>query len=168
RALYPRVPVLLLIRDPVEVLASHQRLAGRHMAGDPSLAGLNPAFAGLKADESPLDYRIRVLQALLEIMNGICEQPGVMTLDYSQLDAKKIRAIGNHFGITLSHDDDTRIQQRMKFHSKELHRAFQPDSRQKQQQLGMPERDRIRKDLASSYRRLLTFTLAPINEAVAC
>src|SRR5690606_11573908 len=130
-------------RDPVEVLASHQRLAGRHMAGDPSLQGLSPAFACMNADESPLDFRIRVLHALLKAMNGICEQSGVMVADYAQLTPEKIRSISRHFAIAVNGDNYTRIRQRMKFHSKELNRPFRPDNLQKRQQFSMQERGKI-------------------------
>lgn len=168
RALYPQVPVLLLIRNPVEVLASHRHLSGRHMAGDPSLAGLNPAFAGMRAHESPLDFRIRVLYSLFEAMNGICEEPGVMTVDYAQLSTEEILAISRHFGIRIENEDYLRIQQRMQFHSKEPNREFWPDSLEKRQQFSAPERDKIDQNLNPLYERLLRFTSLQLTGAVAC
>lgn len=168
RALYPETPVLLLVRNPVEVLASHQHLVGRHMAGDRSLAALNPAFAGMRANESPLDFRIRVLHSLLEAMNGVCEQPGVMVADYAQLNPEQIRAIGLHFSIPANNRDYLRVQQRTGFHAKALDREFHPDSRHKQQQFSAQERDKIHRELDPSYRRLLTFTSPQLKEAAAC
>lgn len=45
RAIYLRVPVIFLVRNPVEILASHQRLAGRHMSGDSVLSAYQPEMA---------------------------------------------------------------------------------------------------------------------------
>lgn len=168
RSLYPRVPVLLLVREPVEILASHQYLAGRHMAGDPSLARLNPVFTGMLPDEGLLDFRIRVLHSLLDTMREISEEPGVMVVDYAQIDAETICAISRHFGITPSGDEYARIQQRMKFHSKEPQQHFQPDSLQKRRRFTADERDKIDRHLNPPYHRLLTFTRMQSGEAARC
>lgn len=168
RALYPQAPVLLLIRDPLEVLASHQRLAGRHMSGDPSLADVNPVFAGMQPGECFLDFRIRVLQALFEVMLTIGQEPGVSVLDYTQLDAWSIGAIGRYFGIAANNEERVRIQGRMRFHAKEPDREFRPDHVQKQQAFSPHERDTIHRTLTPLYQRLLALTHSPHKEAVAC
>lgn len=165
RALYPRVPVLLLFRDPVEVLASHRNQCGRHMSGDPSLAALHPVFTGMIEGEDISGFRIRVLRALYEAAAGICEDPGVMTVDYAQLDAEKIRAIGLHFGIAPRGDEYALMQQRMRFHSKEPRREFRSDSVQKRRDLGAIGSARIEGALGPLYRRL--FSRAPARAAEA-
>jgi hypothetical protein len=168
RARYPQVPALLLIRDPLEVLASHRRLAGRHMAGDPSLAGVNPVFAGMLPGERFPDFRIRVLRALFEAMLEISREPGVSIMDYTLLNAERIRSIGRYFGVTASDDEHARIRRRMQFHAKEPGREFRPDQAQKQQAFNSRERDTINQTLTPLYRRLLTLTHSQPKEAVAC
>lgn len=168
RARYPQVPVLLLIRDPLEVLASHQRLAGRHMAGDPSLADVNPVFAGMLPGERFLDFRIRVLQALFEAMLTIGREPGVSVHDYTQLHAGNIAAIGRYFGVAANNEERVRIQRRMRFHAKEPDREFLPDHVQKQQAFSPHERDTVHRTLTPLYQRLLALTHSQHKEAVAC
>lgn len=168
RTLYPRTPVLLLMRDPVEVLASHERRAGRHMAGDPSLAELNQVFSGMRANESLLDVRARVLGSLLDIMNDVCEEPGVMVADYTQLNAKLVRAAGLHFGISMSDTEYLRVRKRMRLHSKEPGSRFRPDGRHKRQRFSACERDSIRRELGPLYGRLSMFVSSPFSEVAAC
>ncbi|MCE3251962.1 MAG: sulfotransferase family protein [Cellvibrio sp.] len=115
REIYPQVPVIFLVRDPVEILASHQRLAGRHMAGDRSLAGVNSVFISESREQTLLAWRSGVLAALLGEMNRASEQRAVLRIDYKNLDADGIREICQHFGLR---PDIGRINQRMKFHSK--------------------------------------------------
>lgn len=167
RTLYPRVPVLLLFRDPVEVLASHRNRSGRHMSGDPSLAAVHPVFEGMREGEDMLDFRIRVLYALYEAAAGICDEPGVMAVDYARLDAETIRAISRHFGSVPRGDEYTRMQQRMRFHSKEPRRDFRPDSAEKQRGFSASERARIERSLRSPYQRLSAFARAQVA-GVAC
>lgn len=167
RELYPDVPVLLLFRNPVEVLASHRHQAGRHMSGDPSLAALHPVFTGMSEGEDMTGFRSRVLHALYEAAAGMCEAPGVMAVDYTQLNAEQIRAISLHFGIAPRGDEYARMQRRMRFHSKELQRGFRPDSLQKRGEFGGLERGRIERLVGPLYRRLLSSsTRSPIAEAV--
>jgi hypothetical protein len=167
RALYPKVPVLLLFRDPVEVLASHRIQAGRHMSGDPSLAAVHPVFAGMTAGEDVPGFRIRVLHALYEAAAAVCNDPGVMAVDYAQLDPATIRAVSRHFGIVPRADEYARMQQRMQFHSKEPRREFRPDGPEKQRGVGSIERARIERTLGPLYRGLLARTRVQTMEA-AC
>lgn len=156
RALYPRVPVLLLFRNPVEVLASHRNQSGRHVSGDLSLAALHPVFAGMSAGEDMPGFRIRVLHALYGKAAEICGDPGVLAVDYTQLDAEKIRAISLHFGIAPGGSEYARMRQRMKFHSKEPHRDFRADGPRKQSEFSVSECGRIERVLGPLYHRLLS------------
>lgn len=165
QSLYPKVPVVLLIREPVEILASHQRSVGRHMAGDPSLGSLNPVFINISDNEQLLDLRIRVLLELLDAMAGIAGESYAMLLDYAQLNAEKINAVCQYFGITLGADECMRIKQRMTFHSKEPGRQFEADSTQKQQFFNMSEQEKIRCKLAPAYERLSALTSPGIQSA---
>lgn len=153
RKLYPQIPVVLLIRNPEEILASHHRNAGRHMSGDPSLICANPVFG--ETNSSLLDFRIGVLGALQKAMLDVSDDDGVIVIDYRQLNAAGIQRISDYFKITLENEALNRIQQRMQRHSKEPDRQFAPDSLQKQQVFNRAEQVQIDQYLAPSYQQLL-------------
>src|SRR5690606_13927664 len=98
RDAYPTVPIVALARDPVEILASHQALAGRHMSGDPSLATVAPVF-GASASHSLLEHRIRVLEAMMNGMLTLRTVPGIVHLDYRQLDIEAVERVAKMFDL---------------------------------------------------------------------
>lgn len=130
RDLYPQVPVVFLVREPVEILASHQRMAGRHMAGDPSLAGLNPVF--ISAGKTLLSFRRNVLASLLGEMNKCNSDSRVLRVDYRQLGADYIGKISRHFGVFPDEPSFQQITRRLQFHSKMPGTAFANDTHAKQ------------------------------------
>ena len=148
RGMYPQVPVIFLVRDPVEILASHQRLAGRHMAGDRSLAGVNSVFISESREQTLLDWRSEVLAALLGEMNRVSEQRAVLRVDYKNLDADGIHEICQHFGLW---PDIRRINQRMKFHSKSPGVVFANDVPVKQAIFSTDDKTRIQQALSPLY-----------------
>ena len=154
RSLYPQVPTLFLVRNPVEILASHQRSAGRHMAGDKSLVRLIPVFSSLDAEESMLDLRIHVLKQLLDKMLRI-DEFSVIVEDYAQLEPKKIIDIACFFNGVVKTEESERIARRTGVHSKELHRPFSGDSRRKRQLFNAAETEKISSHLYGSYLELL-------------
>lgn len=155
RALYPQVPVLLLVRDPVEILASHQRSVGRHMAGDISMVDFHPVFKW-DTQASLLENRIKVLERISAVMAGIIHEPGVILMDYSHINPASIQRIHEHFNLTANPVEQLAIRERMKRHSKEPERQFQPDTAQKQQLFNPQEREAIVTGLMSVYRQLFT------------
>jgi hypothetical protein len=154
RGLYPQVPVIFLVRDPVEILASHQRLAGRHMAGDPGLAGVNPIFSFRK--ESLLAWRSKLVAALLGEMNQFIGDPLVMRVDYSDLDANRIREIGHHFSVFPTDGSLQKITWRLQFHSKTPDVAFTNDSHGKQTLFDAEDKSGILQLLLPLYARFFT------------
>jgi hypothetical protein len=155
REIYPQVPVIFLVRNPVEILASHQKLAGRHMAGDPSMIDFHSVFKPCIHDGYLLDLQLRVLYSLLQAMAKVGEQAGVMVVDYSWLYAEKMQGISRHFSVSLQADELMCVQQRMKFHSKEPRHFFQSDSLQKQQLFSVSDIEKIHRILGSAYGKLL-------------
>ena len=151
RGLYPRVPVIFLVRDPVEILASHQRSAGRHMAGDPGLAGVNPVFSS--RNESLLVWRSKLVAALLGEMNQFIGDPLVIRVDYSDLDANRIREIGYHFGVFPDDRALQKITWRLQFHSKTPDVAFTNDSHGKQTLFDAEDKSGIQQLLLPLYTR---------------
>lgn len=153
RSLYPQVPVLFLVRDPVEILASHQRSAGRHMAGDHSLALLIPAFPTIDAEKHMLDVRIGVLWKLIDKMLRV-DESAVMMVDYSQLKSNRIFDVARFFGLMVTMEECERINRRAEVHSKELHRHFVDDGQRKRQSFSAAERKKINNHLYGDYQKL--------------
>ena len=142
RAACPGVPRLLLFRDPEEILASHAQAAGRHMAGDPSLAPLDPVFGPAPGDDL-LGRRIRVLGGLMAAMARLAAEPGAMPVDYAQLDLRLLDSICGHFGLSPSADAAERFARRMGGHSKQLDQPFVSDSERKKRCFIADQRQRI-------------------------
>lgn len=164
RSVYPDVPVVLIVRDPVEILASHHRLPGRHMAGDPSFANLHPAFPPApnnaeQGNKSLLDYRIGVLKCLMKIMLEIAGERNVSIIDYNQLDFDNIIAAIQDFDLTIDEISSLRIRNRMNFHSKEPNRRFYCDSGAKQALLSSWEIKLIQQNLGPLYQELSAISL---------
>lgn len=153
RALFPQVPVGLLVRDPVEILASHERTAGRHMAGDPSMSGFHPLFEPA-GDHSLLQMRVRILRGLLMEMQRWCGEPGVRVVDYCQLSNRTLLDLMGHFCLSPSDSERASIHQRMGYNAKELNQVFSSDSRQKQSMFTAAEREYIRTTLMPYYQAL--------------
>lgn len=133
RAIYPQVPVIFLVRNPVEILASHQRSAGRHMSGDPTLADVHLVFnKNQEKSVSLLDFRINVLEGLLTKMQSIGADDSVFRVDYRQLDLDKLTDICTYFHIPSAQQEINRMQSRLGFHSKSPMLRFNEDTTEKQ------------------------------------
>lgn len=155
-AAFAQVPVLLLVRNPIEVLASHQRMSGRHMAGDPSLAELSPVFTACTSTETLLDVRIRVLRSLLSQMLKIQPQLNAKLVDYLDLTNEKIHELAKHFSLFMDKSDLSRAGRRMKFHSKVPDSLFYSDAAQKRQVFKPHEQEKILLGLNSAYEVLIS------------
>jgi hypothetical protein len=89
RDVFPEVPAIFLVRDPVEILASHYRLPGRHMAGDSSLSSVNSIFWCINAEQTLLDWRIQVLGALLNEMDKFKQGNAILCMDYKHIHLRE-------------------------------------------------------------------------------
>jgi hypothetical protein len=125
-SIYPNVPVVFLLRDPVEILASHQRATGRHMSGDLSMVSFHPVFSVSGEITSLLEFRIQVLQGLLSEMQKYSSSPEVRVVDYSLLDVETMAQIATHFNLNTNSSELIKIQERMSFHSKMPGKVFNP------------------------------------------
>lgn len=152
RAIYPQVPVIFLVRNPVEILASHQRSAGRHMSGDPTLGYVHSLFHNnIASSLSLLDFRIEVLLGLLTEMQLISRSDFVYRLDYRQLDLNKFDEICSFLHVPLSQQEIERIKTRLAFHSKLPMLRFNEDTTEKQRLFNTAERTRIQQSLLPLY-----------------
>ena len=159
RAIYPQVSVIFLVRNPVEILASHQKLAGRHMSGDPVLASHYPQLASPANDEPILGFRVRVLESLLTAMEKHCHEINVKIVDYVQLDLNKIYALCNCFVVAQSGEAMLSVARRMQANAKSLGQSFSGDSEQKRQQFNATDKTLIESRLLQLYQQLVSSAL---------
>lgn len=157
RGAYPNVPAVALVREPVEILASHQAQAGRHMSGDPSLAAVAPVF-GEGAGGSVLEHRIGVLQGLMQGLHDLAAEPGVACIDYRQLDGGTVRQVAAMFGLRCDLEGQRRIAQRMQSNAKLPGIRFEPDGARKAAVFDAAQSTAIARRLSSLHRALLAAT----------
>lgn len=159
RSLYPQVPVIFLVRDPVEILASHHKMAGRHMSGDVTLAALQPGLAGLSGDDGILGFRVRVLHSLLDVVNSCRHGQGVLVKDYRQLTIAGMHGICRYFNLPLEREAIASVAQRMQYHSKALGHEFSSDSAQKHDVFDANEKVIIENRLLPLYQQIVLSAL---------
>jgi hypothetical protein len=157
RDAYPAVPMVALVRDPVEILASHHAQAGRHMSGDPSLAAVAPVF-GEGTRGSVLGYRIGVLQGLMLGMCGLVAELGVTCIDYRQLSRDRVRQVGVMFGMRCDAEGLRRIALRMQHNAKLPYIRFAPDGVSKAAVFDTVQSAAILRRLSPLHQALLAFT----------
>lgn len=156
RALWPHVPVLMLVRNPVEILASHARSVGRHMSGDSSLGSVQNIFGRNNEFKTVLDYRIAVLEALMTKMFHVHEAGEVSVLDYAVLDEAALTGICARFGIEVSQSQRAMLRQKLTRYSKSTDVEFQPDAEEKWRRLSELEIGQIGHALSVLYRKLIS------------
>ena len=154
RGLYPAVPVVALVRDPVEILASHHALAGRHMSGDPSLVCVAPVFLA-STGSSVLEHRIRVLEGLMQAMVRLIALPGTAHLDYRQLDGDTVMQIAGMFGLGCGAAEQSRMAQRGQSNAKFPGTRFESDLARKATVFSTDEAQIIRRRLSPLHRTLV-------------
>lgn len=161
RAIYPQVPVIFLVRNPVEILASHQRSAGRHMSGDPSLADYHPVFTVCEQGVTPLEFRMSVLACMMQKMHTFCDDPLTMKIDYAQLNSQRIHDVAVYFGLAPSAVEKMCMMERGRVHSKVPAHLFRADGKEKQSLFNSIEHDKIRCALNEYYQSLVP-VLSPV------
>ncbi|AZZ94480.1 hypothetical protein EUZ85_28715 [Hahella sp. KA22] len=153
--LYPDTPSVFIIRRPEEVLASHQRLAGRHMATT-DLSVLSHLVA--KVDDAAADvllsYQIEVLGVLMNSMAQSLDS-SVLVVDYTELPGAVENRIADHFGVSFSADDLQHLKSRAGQYSKDPSRSFQEDSEDKRRVFSAQDTSMISQKLDGLYSRLL-------------
>ena len=150
RGAYPDVPAVGLVRDPVEILASHHAQAGRHMAGDPSLATVAPVFR-MSAAASVLEHRIGVLRGLMQGMHALVAAHGIFCIDYRQLNAATVQQVAARFGLRCGTQGQRRIAARMLRNAKLPGLRFKPDGALKAAVFDTPQSGAIVQQLSSLY-----------------
>ncbi len=152
-SLYPQVPGLFLVRDPVEVLASHQKFAGRHMSGEPELGVVNPVF--VNGEQPLLVFRVGVLRALLMAMKARIETGNHRLVSYRQLIEQGVADLAAHFHLLPTTVERVKIAARAQVNSKQPQHSFVADSQFKQQLFSEEDKAYIRRQLRPLYQSLL-------------
>ncbi len=155
RELYSKTPAIFLVRNPLEILASHARQAGRHMSGDKSVEVVHPVFVEGCSHGDVRELRIQVLRALMEEMRGVANEPGVELIDYDALDEMQIQQAAEHFGLTIKAEERLRIRRRMVVHSKQPDKVFQADGQAKQREISGDDRGYAWSKLGKVYQQLI-------------
>lgn len=115
-AAFPDTPWLFLYRNPLEVLASHQRIPGWQCVPE------SMAVHGLSTPKGflpPLAYGAWVLGNLLEsAKQAMARHSNGLLINYAELPAALENRIANHFGIDLSHRRLEELRAVTKYHAK--------------------------------------------------
>ena len=130
RRAYPEVPWAFLYRDPVEVLVSHAREPGLHMADQ---AGFRELFDIEPEASLPLaDYRERVLTSICGAALECRRQDPGLFLNYTDLPEAVYTTLAAHFGIRFSPTELEQMRTVTGMHAKRPYLAFESDSAAKQ------------------------------------
>lgn len=156
REIYFDVPAIFLVRNPVEILASHNRASGRHMAGDLTLANIHSLFANWFNKECLLNKQIDVLEGLLLAMEKNVPNLNLRVIDYQQLDEDQQAAILAFMGGSENQNNYLKIKKRKQFHSKNPEQVFVLDTKEKQHFFTQDEQKMIREKLIPTYNKLLS------------
>ena len=165
--LYPNIAVLLLVREPVEILASHQKSAGFHMVPNDR----HQLFPQLQyaAGSTILEYRCAVLQLLLEQCLTMVQLQRVLLIDYSELLSAICGKVAGWFGIRLMSEELESCLQSQSMHSKQPELQFKPDTEEKQTLFLQQDRQLIQgycQDLYLQSLSLASSSICPKNHLI--
>lgn len=129
RSIWPDVPCLIVIRDPIEVMISNLAL---------SIGWMKQKTYPLDSGEVPVtqmdevEYCARIIGKLCEAGIQLCNGHS-RVLDYEHINAATIRSAADFLGVKLPHDD--RLDRVLRVHAKDprQRRVFNDDRQQKQQ-----------------------------------
>lgn len=157
RAEYPEVPWLLLVRDPLEIVASQLRQPGVQMV--PGMLGFAPP--GVDPEQAwrlPRDeYAARMIGAMAEAAGDALEQDAgkVLLLDYRELPAALATRVWPHLGWRPDLDEAQAIAERLQRDAKNPQLPFEPDAEQKRAELDSAAREAVEQWARPAYQRLL-------------
>lgn len=128
-ALYPQSRVLCLIRNPKDILASHQRLAGRHMVEGQGLLSTEwhrQQIETMSTAFSLNEFRISVLQHLAQLTHALLSSNRAILLDYQQIKDFQPTTLSTILGRSLSKDEMECWQDHWRFDAKQQGQVFTP------------------------------------------
>jgi gluconate kinase len=128
RSIFPEIPFALLYRNPIEVLKSHQKRTGMHMA-----ANVLPSNVfGISAKEiekiSFHQYGALVLEKYFKAFLGFYEtDKNVTKLNYNEGMKKVIEKFISFINVNYHHDELEKMYERLNKHSKNENAVFKSD-----------------------------------------
>lgn len=127
REVFPRTPIVLLYRDPAEVLLSHVRQRGRHMVpGMTDTSRLQPDLHGVAPGD--LDaYALRVLDAIYASALDAAALPGVRLVNYTQLPGVMLDELLPQWSVLPDAAQRETMRARAGYHSKHPASRFEGD-----------------------------------------
>lgn len=128
KQLYPSVPFVFLIRQPLDILASHQKSAGWHMVPLPKQCRLFDWRPDDQADGGLLHYQQRVLQQLMQWMLHYPNLKQVLILEYQALPQAVEMQILPFFNLSFSATELHMMWQNQQQYSKNPQQLYQSDS----------------------------------------
>jgi hypothetical protein len=134
RAVWPDVPFVIVIRDPIEVMMSNMAKPGGWVRcrKRPLLTRQTFGWTGLNVKEMPLDeYCARGIGTFCESASGLVGDD-CKVIDYGRLDAANLHKIADFFGIKIH--DSGNFRRTISTYSKDPQgtREFTDDRKRKQ------------------------------------
>lgn len=128
REAFPGTPIVLLQRDPAQVLASHRRQRGPQMVpGLLDTSRLRIDASGLAPGD--LDgYSVRVLDAILCEASMAIPAARPLVLDYARLPDALWTDLMPAWGVTISPAESQAMQARSRLHAKHANTPFEGDA----------------------------------------
>jgi hypothetical protein len=116
RAAFPGVPWLFLYRNPVEVMASHLSVPGRHVAR----GVLADEILGIEASEfiSREDYCARALAKICGAVLDNWRPDEGLLVNYSEIQGAIPKRVCDHFGLEPTQAESTAVAAAATLHSK--------------------------------------------------
>jgi hypothetical protein len=160
RLIWPDVPFVILVRDPLEVIVSNlQRPPIWLLEGikNPRCLRWGPAPTDA-CTRNPADFASGMLESVYaEAVTAV--DHGCIVIDYADLRPEVVLKIGELFGLELA-DDGGRFSDQFRVHSKMQERVFESDSIAKRLAATEETRDRVAQSVDPAYRRLLQASLS--------
>ncbi|OZG70835.1 hypothetical protein BTA51_23640 [Hahella sp. CCB-MM4] len=153
REAFPTTPIVFVIREPLEILASHKRLTGIHMVPGTKVAHC----LGQPATDSLLEYQAAVLQQLMCLMfehrsRGSPEY--IRVIDYRQIDLEALERIAEFFGAKIPAMQMLDVSLMLQKNSKAPDDAFCPYAHNIVQNFDSNEIDKVADRLVPHYQKL--------------
>lgn len=146
---FPQSKLLGLVRQPAAILASHQRVSGRHMVRQqPEL------WSGIQQGLSLLEYRVEVVRRMADFMLQLQQEKPVLVLDYQQLVTTSAAELAALLGISLDKQQALRWQERRLMDAKARQTVFVAAKQDPAAQFTPQEQQLIRERLGNCYQLL--------------
>lgn len=148
-AVFPQSKLLGLVRQPAAVLASHQRVSGRHMVRQqPEL------WSGIQKGLGLLEYRVEVVRQMADFMLELQQEKPMLVLDYQQLVSTSAVELAALLGISLDQQQAQHWQERRTMDAKARQTIFIAPTQNPATQFTSEQQQLIRLRLENRYQLL--------------